>query len=305
MEANDAIRRLSRLLWGILFLNLLVAVAKLAYGAYSGAIAVTADGFHSLLDASSNVVALVAAHLAARPPDRDHPYGHRKFEAFASLGIASLLVVACVRIGSSALQRLRSPEPPDITALGFVVIAATILVNLAVAAFERGQGKRLRSELLLADAAHTSSDVWTSVLVLVSFIAVMLGHAWADTAAALVIVAVILWAGVRVVSRAFRTLADAYRVPPEEVEAVALRVPGVLECHKVRSRGAAGDVHVDLHVLVDPEMPIAEAHRIGHEVEAAVRAAWDEITDVVVHVEPATASERQEDQSGERFSRRT
>ncbi len=286
--------RVSRVLWIILGLNLLVAAAKLVYGWLSGAIAVTADGVHSLLDGSSNVIGLVATQLASRPPDRGHPYGHRKFETFAALGIAVLLLLACARIVIGALERLREPQAPQIGLAGFVVMGATMLVNLAVARYERAQGERLRSEVLLADAEHTRSDVWTSLLVVASFVAVRGGYPQADLLAAVVIVGVIGWAAVGIVRRSAGTLADASRVAEEQVEAIALGVEGVRGCHWVRSRGATGDVHVDLHIQVDPRMAIADAHAIGHRVESAVRAALPDVSDVVVHVEPDQESERLE-----------
>ncbi len=282
----------ARVLWTILALNLLVAAAKIAYGLFSGAISVMAGGLHSALDASSNVIGLVGVHVAARPPDSDHPYGHRKFETMAALGIAVLMLLACLRIATAAFERIRSSRLPDIGPAGFAVLAGTMAVNLWVARFERNQGERLRSEVLLADASHTQTDVWTTLLVMVSFFAVLRGYPWADLVAAFVIVGVIAWAMAGILRRAMGTLADASRVPPEAVEALALGVEGVLECHEVRSRGALGDIHVDLHALVDPQMAIADAHRIGHRVEQAVRQAYPEVTDVVVHVEPALESER-------------
>jgi divalent metal cation (Fe/Co/Zn/Cd) transporter len=124
------------------------------------------------------------------------------------------------------------------------------------------------------------------VLVIASSAAVRAGYAWADVAAALVVVGVIAVAGTGIVRRSLYTLSDATRIEASRIEAVALAVPGVMECHKVRSRGPAGDIHVDLHVLVDPSMPIAEAHEIGHQVAGAVRKALPDISDVVVHVEP-------------------
>ena len=286
--------QVSRVLWIILGLNLAVAVAKLVYGWVSGAIAVSADGVHSLLDGSSNIVGLVGAHVAARPPDRSHPYGHRKFEAFAALGIAMLLVLACLRILFASLGRWREPHVPQIGVTGFVVMGATILVNLAVAHYERAQGRRLRSEVLLADAEHTRSDVWSSLLVVGSFVAVRAGFPLADAVTALIIAGIIGWAAVGIVVRSAGTLSDASRVSEEEVQAIALGVPGVRGSHGVRSRGAAGDVHVDLHILVDPRQAIADAHDIGHKVESAVRAALPDVTDVVVHVEPDYARERLE-----------
>lgn len=284
--------QVAAILWRVLWLNLAVALAKLLYGWKSGAIAMTADGIHSALDASSNVIGLVGVAVARRPPDANHPYGHRKVETFAALAVAMMLFLACNEVIRSALARLRDPRPADITALGFIVVGVTIAINVFVVWVERREGRRLGSELLTADAAHTASDVGASLLVLTSFLAARAGIAWADVAATFVIVALIVIAGVRIVLGTLSTLADERRIPPEQVEAAALEEPGVREAHNVRSRGPEDDIHLDLHILVDPQMPIAAAHALGHRVEHRLRVRWPGVSDVVVHVEPALESER-------------
>jgi len=295
---NPRMRRITAVLWDILALNLVVAIAKLIYGARSGAIAITADGIHSLLDASSNVVALIGIRAARRPPDANHPYGHRKYETFAALGIVAMLLMGCNQIISSAIDRLRHPRVPEITMMGFVILGGTLAINLLVVAVERLEGKRLKSELLLADATHTASDVGASLLVLASFVAARFRIGWADVAAAALIVLLILKSGYTILRGTLSTLSDERRIQPAEVETEALAEAGVLEAHNVRSRGPLDDIHLDLHILVDPALPLAEAHHVGHRVEARLRARWPGVTDVVVHVEPALDSERARTRQG-------
>ena len=285
-------RRIARVLVAILGLNLLVAIAKLVYGARVGAVALTADGIHSLIDAGANVVALFGIHAAARPPDADHPYGHRKYETVAALLVVGLLFLGCWEIATSALDRLLHPRPPAITPASFVVLIATLVVNAVVVAVERREGRRLRSELLVADAAHTGSDVFATLLVLASFVAARARMAHADAIAAGIIVVLIVRAGIGILQGTIATLSDERRIPPEDVEREASGEAGVREVHNVRSRGAADDIHLDLHILVDPALPIARAHAIGHRVEQRLRGRWPGVTDVVVHVEPALESER-------------
>jgi len=291
-RAARRLDRIARVLWWILWLNLVVAAAKLLYGWRSGAIAMTADGIHSLLDASSNVIGLVGVAVARRPPDANHPYGHRKYETFAALGVAVMLFAGCQEIVTSVVERLHHPAPPAITPLGFAVIGLTLAINLFVVWVEGREGRRLGSELLTSDAAHTASDLAASLLVLASFVAVRAGAAWADVWVALIIVVLIAVAGIRILLGTLSTLSDERRIPPEEVEAAAVEEPGVLEAHNVRSRGPGDDIHLDLHILVDPRMPIAAAHELGHRVERRLRERWPGLTDVVVHVEPALESER-------------
>jgi cation diffusion facilitator family transporter len=291
-RAAQRMQRIARVLWGILWLNLAVAVAKLLYGWKSGAIAMTADGVSSLLDASSNVIGLIGVAVARRPPDANHPYGHRKYETFSALGVTAMLLLACTEIVNAAIARVREPHLPVITPLGFVILGLTITINLFVVWIERREGRRLSSELLLSDAAHTGSDVLASLLVLASFLAARAGWAWADVVVAALIVVLIAVAGVRILLGTLSTLADERRIPPDQVEAVALEESSVLEAHNVRSRGPSDDIHLDLHILVDPRMAIAAAHEVGHRVERRLRDRWPGLTDVVVHVEPALESER-------------
>src|SRR5262245_16591754 len=292
MDANARVSRIARVLWYILGLNLLVAIAKLAYGQRSGAIAMTADGVHSLLDAASNVVGLIAIAYARRPPDANHPYGHRKFETFAALGIVAMMILGCQEILTAAIERLRNPRVPDVTALGYVVIGVTIAINIGIVLAERREGRRLHSELLMSDAAHTGSDVLASGLVLVSFVLARFGWAWADVVVAVLIVGLIGFAGLRIVRGTLTTLSDERRIDPQPIERVALEEPGVLEAHNVRSRGPDDDIHLDLHILVDPHMAIAAAHALGHRVERRLRERWPGGTDVGAQGEPARERER-------------
>lgn len=291
-------REISTVLATILVLNLAVAAAKLWYGRASGALGIQADGLHSLLDGASNVIGLVAVMVASRPPDANHPYGHRKYETFAALAVAVMMIFGCWEIAEAALHRLRHPVAPTITGTGFAVLLATLAVNLGVTVYERRAGQRLQSEMLVADAAHTGSDVLATLLVLASFGAMKLGWVWADLLAAALVVGLVLKAGFGILQGTLSTLSDERRVEPGLVEQEALREEGALEVHNVRSRGPLDDVHVDLHVLVDPRMPIAEAHALGHRVEARLRERWPSFTDVVVHVEPALPGERAHTREG-------
>jgi cation diffusion facilitator family transporter len=259
----------------------------------------SADGLHSSLDGASNVIALAGLAFARRPPDADHPYGHRKYETFAALGIVMMLMIACWEIARAAAERLLQPEAPHITSAGFWILGVTITINLFVVWLERRAARRLRSEILASDAAHTTSDVFASLVVLVSFFAARAGIAWADGLAAGIVIVFILRAAGQILRGTLATLADERRIPPREIETEAVLEPGVLEAHNVRSRGPEDDIHLDLHVLVEPTRPIAEAHAIGHRVEERLRRRWPDVSDVVVHVEPAYEEERARATDGE------
>jgi cation diffusion facilitator family transporter len=285
-------RAVRKVLYLTLALNWAVAAAKLAYGHMSGSVALWADGFHSLLDGSSNVVALVGIWMAHQPPDADHPYGHRKFESLTALAISGFLFFACFEILQQAIARLKGGHALVQSPMLYVVTIGTLGVNLFVTRYERAQAKKLGSEALRADAAHTMSDVWATLLVLFSFVCARLGWPMVDGIAGIVIAVVIAWAGWSIVQQSMPTLADAALIPATDLAACAEEVAGVRECHRMRSRGTPDEVLVDLHILVDPMLPIAEAHQIGHRVENCVRERWPGVREVLVHVEPDEAGAR-------------
>lgn len=286
-EANARSVQVRRILWAILGLNLGVALAKMLYGAVTRSLAMTADGFHSLFDGTSNVIGLVGIAIASRPADRDHPYGHAKYETYASAGIGLLLAVAAWRVGVESVRRLiGGGGAPDVNAGSFAVMLATLAVNIGVATWERRAGMRLKSDLLVADASHTGSDILVSLGVIGGLAAVRAGYPVADPLLGLVVCGFIARAAVRVFRSVDQTLSDRARLDPREVEAVALGVPGVLGCHDVRTRGTASHVAVDLHVQVDPEASITAGHAIAESVERAVCARFPEVSDVIAHVEP-------------------
>lgn len=276
-----------RVLWAILLLNLAVAVAKYAWGTFSGSASMQADGIHSLFDSAGNVVGLVGISLAARPADEGHPYGHAKFETYASLIIGVLLLFAAFEVGSGAVERLVSGQfTAQVSLMSFVVMVGTLAVNLGVTLYERRAAKELKSEILAADASHTLSDALVSVGVIVGLALVAAGFPMADPIMALVVTAAILYTAYDVFRHGLATLSDKARIPEGELEACVLAVSGVQGAHHVRTRGTEGEVYADLHVLVSPEMTVAAAHELSERVEAAVCQAFPNVIEVLVHIEP-------------------
>ena len=279
--------RVERVLWIVFVLNLAVAAAKYFYGLASGSASMQADGIHSVFDSVGNVVGLVSIALAARPADAGHPYGHAKFETYGSLVIGGLLLLAAFEVGSGAVAKLVSGSyTAVVTPASFVVMVGTLAVNLAVTTYERRAGRRLQSEIITADAAHTLSDVFVSVGVIAGLVLVALGFPQADPIMALVVTAAILVSAWGVFRTAFRTLSDTARLPEADVRAVAAAVPGIRGVHRVRTRGTEAEVYCDLHIWVDPAMSVRDAHALGDEVEAAVKERFPSVREVLVHVEP-------------------
>jgi cation diffusion facilitator family transporter len=277
-----------RVLLVTLGLNLAVSGGKIVVGQLSGSLAMVADGYHSLVDGSNNVIGLVVAHFAYAPADRGHPYGHRKFETAATLLIGGALLGLAYRIVSDALGSATRDAAPQIGPLNWVVMIATMAMNLFVSWYEAREGRRLGSEYLVADATHTQSDLYVSLGVIASFAAARAGLPHADAVVACGIGAVIAFQAVQILVRSFHVLTDRAVLAPEEV-ATLLRssVPEVRSVREVRTRGSADSVYVDLIAHLDGELSLRAAHEVADRIETVLKEARPGIVDVIVHLEPA------------------
>jgi cation diffusion facilitator family transporter len=275
-----------RVLYRVLVLNLAVAIVKIVLGYVTGAVSILSDGFHSLTDSASNVVALVGGSIARRPPDEDHPYGHRKYETFASLGILVFLILVLVQVLGAAYDRLVNGGTPTVFPAGIGIMAITLVVNLFVVAYEEREARRLKSEVLRADAKHTRSDVLTSGAVLGALLGVWWGYPLLDPLAALVVAVFIGRAGWGIAQEASRILADEIVIAEADVRAAVATVPAVLGCHQIRTRGSADHVFMDLHVWLDGQTPLNAAHATSHIVKDRLMRRFPHVADVVIHIEP-------------------
>jgi cation diffusion facilitator family transporter len=281
----------SRVLVRVLFLNLAVALAKIAFGYASGAISVLSDGFHSLTDAAANVVGLVGVHAAGRPPDEDHPYGHRKYETVAAAAVTLFLVLVVIEVLRNAFNHLAGRSlPHEISIASFVVMLVTVAVNLLVIAYESRAATRLGSEVLLADAMQTRGDVWSSLTVIAALIGARAGMPILDPLAALVVAGFIGHAGYQVARATTGILSDRIVISDADLERVVRGVPGVLGCHRIRTRGSADHVFLDLHVWLPADMRLTDAHDLSHVVKDRLMARYPQIADAVIHIEPPPAS---------------
>jgi cation diffusion facilitator family transporter len=289
--AEARVRDVRRVLWLVLGLNLAVTAVKLAVGLASGAISVVADAFHSLVDSSSNVIALVGVWAAARPADRNHPYGHHKYETIATLSIGAMLLIAAFEIGRGAIERLLDPAGPvpTVTATILVLLALTFVVNLGVTAYETRAGRRLNSSLLIADATHTRSDLLVTLSVMASLVGVRLGLTWLDPLVAGGVVLLLFRAAFGILRTTSDVLTDVAVANPDRVEDIALSVPGVTAVDSVRSRGRTDAAYVDLNIRVNPAMSADQAHGVASEVEHRIAHAMPGVLDTVVHIEPEWA----------------
>ncbi|MEZ4487007.1 MAG: cation diffusion facilitator family transporter [Cyanobacteriota/Melainabacteria group bacterium] len=267
-------------------LNLLVSFSKLGIGISTSTLSMIADGFHSLLDASSNILGIIGLTISSKPADEGHPYGHRKFEALAAIGISFLMFFACFEVISEVVKRIMSQGgAPETTPASYLVMVATIIINILVSRYESKKGAELHSRLLEADSKHTLSDVFVSIGVIVSLLAVNFKFYFVDVVASLLIVLVIFKAGYEIIQAHLGILVDAAALEPEEVKKLVLKVPGVLDCHKIRSRGLDDHIFIDLHVQVRGHITVEEGHKIAYQVEDLLMKEIGGVEDVMVHIE--------------------
>jgi cation diffusion facilitator family transporter len=272
-------------------LNLTVALAKIVFGYASGAISITSDGFHSLTDSASNVVGLVGVRAANRPPDADHPYGHRKYETVAAAAVILFMVLIVVEVMRNAFNHLAGRTAPHgIPIASFVIMMVTVAVNLLVVEYESREARRLGSEVLMADALQTRGDVWTSITVIGALIGARLGVPILDPIAALVVAVFIGFAGYQIARATTRILSDQVVIAESDLRDVVMGVPGVLGCHQIRTRGSIDHVFLDLHVWVRGDLSLADAHALSHVVKDRLIARYPQIADAVIHIEPPPLS---------------
>jgi len=276
-----------RVLLRVLFLNIAVACAKLGFGYATGVVSVISDGFHSLTDGASNIMGMIGLRASRKPADEDHPYGHRKYETLAAAGIFVFLLLVVVEVTRAALNRLAGGAAPAVTGYSFGVMLATLAINLLIVRYERREGRRLTSELLMADALHTRSDVLTSCTVILSLGAVWMGYPVLDPIGGLVIAVFIARAGWTIGRDTSRVLSDRVVLAEEDIRRTVMSIPNVLGCHHIRSRGSIDHTFIDLHVWFAAETTLYEAHRLSHVVKDRLMQQYPQIADAIIHIEPA------------------
>ncbi|MDQ2098894.1 MAG: cation diffusion facilitator family transporter [Tychonema bourrellyi B0820] len=276
-----------------LLLNLLVMAIKAVVGWLTGSLSLLADALHSVTDSANNILGLVTNHYANPQPDRDHPYGHQKFDAIGALGIAVFLGIACFEILSGAVERLlKGGTVVKISPNQLWILLIVLGINIFVTFYERRVGKRLGSAILVADAQHTMSDVWVTIMVIAGLIGVWQGEVWnipqlqsLDVFLSFPVAVLVFHSGWKVLTENLPWLVDEMAIAPEIIHAIAIDVPGVINCHSIASRGVVGrQVFIDMHLIVDA-VDVETAHRITEEVEAHLEERFNPVR-ILIHVEP-------------------
>lgn len=277
-----------RVLWLTLFLNLLVSIIKISVGLFTRIGSILADGYHSLADGSSNIVGLISMHVAKKPVDEDHAYGHQRYETLATLFIVALLTFLGIEVFFKSIRSFMDPsfETPGTITIWLIVFA--LAVNIFVAAYQRWIGNKLGSTILVADAKHTASDIFISVGVLFNLILIKYFSApiWLDGVTSLIISLIIFHTAFGIFKESSLELTDAIAIDPSKIEEIVLSHDQVLSAHKIRSRKSGNHIFIDFHVQCEPTMSLIEVHDLSHELEDLLKQTFGEDIGVIVHVEP-------------------
>lgn len=286
MSMQSRFFQIRKVLIYVLALNWLVSFVKIVYGFITKCASMSADGMHSFSDGASNIIGLIGIWAASQPVDKDHPYGHKKYETFSAIGIAILLVLLCFHILHGAVTRFFNPVIPDVTVISFFVMLVTLLINLFVMRYEKKKSKELKSDILYSDAMHTRSDILVSVSVIATLVSIMMGFPILDTVVAVVIAGLIGYSAFEILRESSNILCDRAALVAGKIKDIVMDIEGVRECHKIRTRGRQDDIHVDLHIVVNPAMHVGTAHNISEMIENAIKGKIAGVTDVLVHIEP-------------------
>ncbi len=283
----DRRQEVRRVLAVALVMNIAMSLLKLSVGVLSGSLAVIADAMHSATDALSSLTGLITNSLSDPRPDRDHPYGHHKYEAVGALGIAGFILFTALEILLRSSERMLEGFPQiRVTAQELMILGFVLGLNLLLAGYEYSEGRRLNNSLLKADAQHAASDVWTTVVVLVGMAGAMIFRVnWLDIALAIPLALLLIKVCWQVLRQTLPWLVDHIAIAPESIHAETMAVPGVLNCHDIASRGVLGQqVFIDMHLIVDAE-DLISAHTITERVETRLDQKFGPVR-CTIHLEP-------------------
>lgn len=280
-------RNIQKVLWIVLALNWAVATAKIIYGFMTDSASMTADGFHSLSDGTSNIIGLIGIHFCSQPKDEDHPYGHKKYETLFALGIAAMLLIVAFTLGKTGVDRIINPIVPQVDLISFAVMIITVMVNITVMIYEYRRGKQLQSDILIVDSMHTKADIFTSLSVIVALICVKFGFPIIDPIITLIISGFIAYSAFIIIREESGILCDAAAInDTKKIEDIVMKIEGVKSCHKIRTRGRPDDVYLDLHIQIAWDMTMLDSHLLSHKIQRKIKKEYPQIVDVLVHMEP-------------------
>ncbi len=283
---KDTPIQVRRVLIYTLILNCLVASAKVLYGYMTNSVAMMSDGFHSFFDGFSNVIGLVGTWIAFHPPDKEHPYGHKKYENLFTIIIAVMIFATCFQVLRKVYFFFVEGYRTTVSPISFSIMFITIGINVLVMLYESKKGKELGSSFLIADAMHTKSDIFVSVAVIVSLFFAKMDYYLVDPIVGIIIIFFIARIGYKILKESSQVLVDTICIDTPAIKFVVNNIKGVRGCHDIRTRGSVNSTFLDLRVLVHKDLTTEKAHEIADTIERELKKEFPSIVDVVVHIEP-------------------
>lgn len=280
-------KKVKQVLWIILIANFGVALLKIVVGTSIKSASMTADGFHSISDGTSNIVGLIGIGIASKPIDKEHPYGHNKFEVISGLFIGAMLLFLGGKIVIDAISTFKNPVSPDITIESLIALIVTLIINIFISNYEYRVGKKLNSYILVSDSLHTKSDIFVTIGVLATLIGVKLGlPAIIDPIASLIVACFIFHASYEIFKSTIDVLVDKAVIDEEDIKEILKEFEDIKSYHDIRSRGCESNLHIDMHVMVEPAITVEYSHSLSHHIENRIREKINESAEVIVHIEP-------------------
>jgi len=293
MTTNDNRPQIRRVLVITLILNVLVMGLKFVVGFFTGSLSIQADALHSFTDSANNVLGLVSNQFASPQPDREHPYGHQKYEALGALGVAAFLGITCFEILQRIIERLiEGAAVIELSSWELWLLIIVLGINIFVAFYERRIGLQLDSPILVADSYHTMGDVWITLVVILGLVGMWQAQIWEisqlqwlDVILAFPVALLVLKSGWKVLRENLPWLVDEIAIPPEVIYRIVMQVPGVINCHNIASRGVVGrQVFIEMHMIVDSD-DVEAAHDITEAVEQKLEEYFSPAR-ILIHIEP-------------------
>ncbi len=263
--------------------NIVVLIAKTTVGIHTGSSAILSDALHSLTDVFNNVFAYIVSRISTSPPDKNHPYGHKKFETLAVFVLATLLSVIAIEVVIRAFERIGNPILPS--RWGLIVMFGVLIVNILISSWENYQAKRLNSELLKADAKHTFSDVLVTIGVIIGWQLASHGYPIFDFILAVFVSVLVFYLAFQLFRKSIPVLVDEAAVDQAKIAESIEQLDDVIKIERLRSRNIGQETFADVVVTVRPNMSTEESHNVADLIEEELYNKFG-IDDVVVHVEP-------------------
>lgn len=269
----------------VLFSNLVIGIVKVTYGINTNILSLTADGYDSLLDAVTNIIGIIAIYFSSKPIDAEHRYGHTKIETFASILISVTLLIVSYEIITAAIERFFNNIVPSISITTYSILIITFIITVALSRYEKNMGEKLNSNILISDSEHIKSDALATGIIILSLIFIQNGLTILDPVLSIIISLMILKTGVSLLKNNLNILLDINIIESDVIKDELKSIHGVNNIHNIRTRGTNSSVYVDMHLVVDDNLTMEQAHQISESCKNTLYEKHPEIKDIVIQLE--------------------